>query len=523
MMEFEKYLNQYFAQPDLKCEINYENGKILRIYYAKKDYIEISLDKYTSNENVMRFLKQNKNYYIGLCKLCQWIKRDNRISENIRKILFNIFYIDIHFDISLRDNSICLEYFDKSIICNFNNDYCVDDYFLKELIKAANVRKSYSYLEKSLKKAIKNNDSKQIADRFYAELKSDEEYQNFMDLLASINTEFVELKENLASVGLNLFVKSLLPEINDNLEIDFLDDRVIFYFKNINLFSKKNKISPLYEKNVFLNFYNMCCLLNKMYYDIYNLVIRNNCNIKNFRIFIYENTFYIASFCEFHKITDFETTYQFVEKTCEKVNINLKNIQKKENVFSIINNVNVLYLCMEFFGEITFQNYSCICDVLNIDNLAAINQYNKIPKLLPLLSSLNIISYFSFINNNDYLIEFSSFGTDIIRYDCVEIREKIRQLNYDMLTYSEAINFLSRKELEIYLSPQKIKENTLEIINSLDNSSYCEKLKSLRFLQYLDKKYLPLLKMKISKINSVQNMGDIYYKIEDFLGREKYF
>lgn len=528
MIEIQQLLDQFFKPENLRAEIKYESGKELVIYYTKKDYIKVLLDKYTLESESYKIIKRYKNHYIGICKLCKWVKEDNRISGNISKILSDIFKINIPFNINLKNNKLSLTYFNNNITSDTHNIDVNDfqNYMFKELIKAVSQKKPYKYLEKSLKDVIKKNNIDEINSTHIASLKDTYDYKIFMSKIDAIKAEFLELQENLEKVHIKMSSKSLLPDIDDNFCVDFSDNEIIFSSNGFKLFSKNKKITSIYDNQIFEDFFNNCHLVNNMYYDIFNLMAMNNCNMKNLGIFIDKNNkFFISNYYEYKEIENFNSTYMFIINTCKNINnINfLKDIKK----YAIIcaNNVNLLYQCVSLHNEINIKSYLEICEMRDIEETKAMVQYMKIEKILPMLQSQNIILSYSFKKNNDYLVEFSKEAIDIISLDCYELREKILPELSNYISLEDALKYLSSEYMSLYLNKDMVRENSLKIINMLDNKEYCENFKSvfLSLLPDINEKYIPLIKMKLSKIDARENMGDLYDCLKDFCekGREE--
>lgn len=532
-----EYIRSQFSNL-YNVEFNYDDGKKLRIFYTKKDYIQISLDKYITDDLINLAIKRLKPRIIGVCKLCKWIKEETRLSERIQKILNDYFKFDIKFSIVLKNNILHITYMDKEEILDIGNfpDIIIHQPILNFFIGIAGQNSTMKSIEKKLPQIFFNN-TDSIKKHYLKEISENEDFISFKLTVEKTLNEYKEMVINLGRTRIRFsFNGTLIPLISnphfltnpEEYNIEFIQNNIVFSTKTKPenwIFTKGKELNFVFDIASLKDFYNKCIFINRIYYDLFEIMRKSEYSPKNISIYIDDkNQFFIMDYSDILKINDYNEVYSFVINTKNKIDSSLQITDKellKRHAILNSSNANILFKSMKMFKKVTYNTYLALCTAQGISKNDASSYYESIEKTLPKLQELGILITYSIKNINEYILEFSEDSMNLFLIDCMELRNNISE-NLSEISFKEAINCLSVIDIcKIFNNEDIIKKYTLEIIESLGNTYYCENFKEvfIQCIPMIDTKYLPILKFKISRIDAKKRMGSLYSFIEKFVNK----
>lgn len=510
----------------LKCKLNYDDGKKIEIYYAKSDFISISLDKCIEEQDIESTVLKNKEKIknlIGLCKILKIEKK--KIKDNLSQLLKKYFGIEIEFSISILKNEIIIQCFDYQNIFNLHNieDFSNILFFLKN---TDSPKSFYKVMEKTLPNYIISNYFEKIKQVYFSMLKNKDLYS----IIEKTNEELLELSGNLNKVGIIFICQSKTMETMNKYDLSNLDSYNLIPSKNgliislddIDMFKINDEVSILYDKDEINYIYNTCSFLNRMYYDFAEIFRRKHLNTNNLSIIITEtNKIYIGTYSNIFEVKDFNSSYNFLLDECDKIKNSIFTGNEREYSIEILNNLNILRHCMQIYGEISLEEYISHSKRFNISLEDALESYYSLPKTLEKLIDINKIEEYAFIGKDKYKIKFKNTSTCV---DCIENRQLLFSNLPEIIDFNEMIGTIPERYLfDIFDDKDLVKKNSLNFIQAFDNHHYCCMYRELfsSILPYLDKKYIPLLSFKLKKIDAKKKLGKLYTDIEHFLNEEE--
>ena len=515
-----------FKKEGLKCRFNYDDGKEIRIFYDKTNFISINFDRFFDVTEIESFIQKNLNDIKKLIFFCRIVKTEKKkFNENICNIIKQYFGIEIPFSIHINDDVLYIEIRESKI--SFNLHKIVDFSDILFLLKdTANAKSYYKLLEKTLPYYISNEYNKDIKKLFFSILK---EHYFFSDIL-NANKELIELSDNLRKVGIIFIQGNKMIELINKYDLSDINvyllqpskNGLIIKLDDIELFQIKDDIKILYDEKQIKNLYQKCLALNKLYYDFAYVFMKNNISTKNISIiFLNDDDAYIGTYSNIEKISDFNSTYEFLRTECNKI-VSNQDYDVQKYTIATLNYFSTLKQCMELYGEISIDGFITQNKRFNIDKETSIFCYKKMPEMMNSLKVAGLITDYNIQAKETYKVKFAS---DIDFYDSVENRTRLSSLILQTASFKELINSVSEKYLIFIFSDKDlICKNSLNFINMLDNKEYCFYFRNLLkyVLPYLDKKYLPLLAFKLEKTEAEQRLGGLYDDIKNFLEGKRY-
>lgn len=503
MTSLEIYIKHCF--PKFKYEINLPEVKI---YYSKNEYILIR----GTGDEIIHKIKRGKEIINEWCNLNKFIKKDNKLSTNFNKLLYEYFNFDIKFNISSEDGIIKINFLDKEEILDIT-EYNYQAYKdLPDICKFFMKNISYKEIKKLLPEMIFNNNKKYIKNHYVKVIQNSVEYRKFTELIDSVKKEYDEVVYHLNKYNINFLNKSFDLDSYCNVEnytMEFKNKHI--YFKHSEyLFKLDRKIVKLYNANYFKNITKNLKKINIIYYDL-QLLFNNKYNTQNLSFNIINNKFYISDFTSSLELNNYDDIYNFGKKTIEKINgsYNLSDEQLKKYIIMYTQNVSKMIKCMDLNGNITLSSYMSFFE----NSQEAMIEYSSINNIIHILKELDIVSSYSFINKNDYIITFTEEAKNIMKYDCYELRERALNMITSLFTIDEIFKYIPPK----YTLDLSTQIDNLKLISLLDDRINCAKYYGFlkNRIKNIDKKYYPLLKMKLNKIDSKETLGQLYFLIKN--------
>ena len=489
---------------------DFHSGKELRLYYSKKDFISINVEQYTEEEEI-KLVMQNKTELVGLCRLCKVLKTNASASEFLRKNFDERLLVDTNFSISLYKEKIKITYFEKEILFPVHGIEKLNFESISIFIRAANNKKFSSYLLKFLPDYLIKENENEIKKIYFRKIKG-------MNVIRKAIEEFEDLSSNLANIGLTFtYDKDTAFWVSrDILDYHMYSanigiDGIYLYLGGKKMFLIKKEAEFVFSASLFENIYKECCLLNRMYYDFYIALDSAGCDMSNLNIFFLNRKGYISNYRGFIKVRNFNEAYQFVLDTCKKYEV--KESLKEKFLLARKNHVNVLWQCMKAEGFVSMEQYRFHAKRLGISDTNAIKIYCSLHEILPCLVQEHMVKSYKIVGDK-YHIEFCC--DEILPYFDADSIIKTK----DKMEFKDAIMCMPPECIkELYNDPECIKENSLLIINGLFSSKEKNGIKEvfIFFLPFVDKKYLPLIRLKLNRVDAKSSLGDLYYKVEKFL------
>lgn len=478
-------------------------------------YAYYSNDKYLVLENVEKsnVLSMYKRLMFSVLDLFKWVSDDKDISFKIKEIINNYFKVDIDFSINLIDDYIEIRYLNKRLIIGNN---IIEDMkhepVLISLAYAAN-NKKYKDLIGRLTQAIYNDSRAEINNKYFEIIKNSKAWNELMILHSKLNAEYCEIVQHTKDDGF-VFVNrnkwcSILDKMPDIKEyvFDFETGDILLNNTRIFKLALYKNLVKMYKNEWFEKPFETCLLLNRAHYDFY--LALDGCNKNNISIILLEDgSFKISNYYKQITPTGFQDAYDFVKKTA----YNIKN-RKESQMLSIIsaNNISIWKLCMDEYEKIDFDGYKNICKRREIDDEKAIAMYYSIFSIIQKVKDNKIIKNWAILGNG-YEVEFTKDAIEVMEGDCSEIFINTSNIPFDVAFSSFPIEYISNmlKNREFVFS------NTINIIKILETDRAKDISDDIsESIKYMDKKYLPLLKLKLKQneknieksiVNAINNL-----------------
>lgn len=513
-----------------KTEINYGYGKELRIFYEKDEYISICLNDCNDKKDIIKKAERHADFVLAVIRLLDWISSNKDVSDKITELLEGFYSFDVRFSISKHGDFIFMSCMDREYdipLKPINMDIKKNPVFNIFYEAMVYNRKRNKYICSNIPYAFMKLCKEEIFSQYKETIMKSKEWSLFERNVKEIYPLYEEFKENMAHYGFRYvntcteleITEDITHALNlDSYSFDFneKDHSAVISFKETKVFIvKKNRVKVELYDDIYMQLKETFRLMWKVQYDL--LLLMDSCKKENFCFRITEGGCLCIHTYSSGFISNISSEiYKFVKSYIDKIhNMEKLDEQKKEMLDYIsANNVGCLKQCMYIYGIIDFHYFYFMYKMRNIDYSQAIADYQNLPNVLDALYRYGLIREW-YIEKDYYVAEFSD--NDVFAYESIESNENLRESSrYSLKELFD--RFPTKYIKDILINKEYVYKNTKDILAMMDKDIFCREFAKELILSigFMDKRYMPVLKIKLMKQNAKTIFGEeLFKKITD--------
>jgi len=512
--QLKKIFNGYDAS------LNFDDGKSILIYYTKYEYVRIPIIYGTTEKDINNTIYQYKRAALDIISLIKWIKEDKMLGSMINDLMKKYFLFDIKFDI-MHEGVIILKYYDKCEIFDplniCENTKRNEIFNIILLASEFKKEKGMKYLEENLPRAILKSAGESFTNIYTRQLAGSDKWKRFAHKVQLSNACYNEFRTYMEQDGFLFNNGSWWLKMTENPEhmlspVNYsilIDNGIKFYYEKHEFFSiSGNAVEEKYDVKGVENLLNSFDIIWKIHHDIMRAM--DGCSRNNLCFRIDDRgVIWIHNYNNYIMADKFNDIYNFVVATNSNIkNLSKLNINDKKLLdFLSANMVGVMKQCIQMNGALYLDDFVNLCACIGIDKKHAVEIFYNSGNILQHLTECGLVNKWGMLSSTSYEAEF--FESEIFKYECYESHKNIT-VQMDGYSLRETRCLFPNKYTKEFLKDKaSAVVCTLEILKALDDERFCMEFEEeiVCAITNMDKKYIPLLKLKLLREGAQKVMG----------------